>query len=270
MASDYSGIVNKNLKTATDGLDRSTRAISSGKRITSASVDPAGLAIAADLTDKISLSGQARRNISDAVSATEIADGAFQQISDIGSRLSELAAQSANGVLNDNQRGALDSEFQALKQEAQRIVGTTQFNGNPVLQSSSISVQAGVDSSSNSELKVGGVNGQSVVNQLASLDITSQGSARSALDSLSQFTSALSNSRAQQGADRSRMDVAEKNLGSSEVAQQSARSRIEDADIAQEVANRVGEQIKQRSAVAILAQNEASQVSRDTIVRLLY
>lgn len=63
-------------------------------------------------------------------SVLRIAEGTLGVVSDVTSRLEELAAQSANGVLNDSQRAAVNAEYTALREEVQRITATTEFNGS--------------------------------------------------------------------------------------------------------------------------------------------
>jgi len=166
-------------------LEKSFKRLASGKKIVSSSDDPAGNAIAQQLAAIVSLSGQARRNTEDAISASEIAGGAATQLTDIADRLAELSAQSANGTLSDDQRTVLDQEFQALSQESQRVVETTQFNGIKLLGGTDTTVQAGIDGSSNSAITVTGLNGAGVANSLASLSIATQAGARSSLDFIS-------------------------------------------------------------------------------------
>lgn len=139
-------------------LDQSTRSLSvslerlsSGLRINRASDDAAGLAIADSLSTDTRVFGQAVRNANDAVSLLAIAEGAVQSLSTSLLRMRELAEQSANGTLSNAQRAALHQEAAALREEYNRIVASTEFNGlNPTdasLGSLSVQVGFGVDGS---------------------------------------------------------------------------------------------------------------------------
>lgn len=114
--------VSKRLNTVFDRL-------SSGQRINKASDDAAGLAIANSLYADRRVYLQGVRNLNDGVSVLSIADNAIGTLSDIAIRLQELAEQSANGTYNNKQRIALDVEAQALKDEYNRIIKSTKFNG---------------------------------------------------------------------------------------------------------------------------------------------
>ena len=135
------------LNSSMKATNRSLVALASGSRFTSASVDAASQAIAAELGQSITRLGRASQNVGDAASALNIADGAVSQIQDMSGRLQELAVQSANGLYSDEQRSALQAEFTSITQEIQRITETTQFNGQQLLSGESISVQVGTDGS---------------------------------------------------------------------------------------------------------------------------
>jgi flagellin len=67
----------------------------------------------------------------------------------------ELAEQSGNGTLNNDQRSALQTEFKNLQDEIDRIVDTTKFNGITVLSASgSVDFQVGVDSGVNNVISL--------------------------------------------------------------------------------------------------------------------
>lgn len=122
--------------------------LSTGQRINRASDDAAGLAIAEGLNFNARVSAQGFRNINDAASMLNVADGGLEALSSIVFRQRELAEQSANGVLSDAQRTALDSEYRSLLEEYNRVVTTTRFNGKRLLDSADalLEVQAGTSS----------------------------------------------------------------------------------------------------------------------------
>jgi flagellin len=83
----------------------------------------------------------------------QIADGAFATGGDILNRMKALAVQSSSGQLSDTERGILNTEYQALKNEIVRIGNDTEFNGvkliagsESVTQAASLNGNEGVDS----------------------------------------------------------------------------------------------------------------------------
>ncbi|RMD85037.1 MAG: flagellin FliC, partial [Candidatus Dadabacteria bacterium] len=128
----------RNLSNTTKKLGSTLQRLASGKRINKASDDAAGLAIADALARDAAVLEQGNRNIQDGVSFSQIAEGAMEQIQNNNTRIAELATQAANGTLTDEQRASLNQEAQALKQENERILQTTQFNGTNVFSGASI------------------------------------------------------------------------------------------------------------------------------------
>jgi flagellin len=119
--------------------------LSSGLRINKASDDPAGLAEAAGLNSDARVYNQGIRNLNDGLSVLNLIDGALSQGSQIITRIKELAEQASNGVYSSAQRTAMDTEAQALRNEYNRIIATTKFNGQNLLDGTltSLTLQAG-------------------------------------------------------------------------------------------------------------------------------
>jgi flagellin len=133
---------------ASSALNQSFSRLSSGMRIVHASDDAAGLAISKLLEADSQVLGQATRNVSDGISALQIADGVVQELSNIVTRLGELAEQAANGTLSLTQRKPLQAEADQLVKEYERIAGSAEFNNIRLLYNAqaSIGVQSGYGS----------------------------------------------------------------------------------------------------------------------------
>lgn len=107
--------------------------LSSGMRINRSSDDAAGLAISSKLRNDSRVFNQGVRNVNDAVSMLNIADGALQELSTILIRQRELATQAASGTYAESQRQSLEQEANALVSEYNRIIESTRFNGRDLL-----------------------------------------------------------------------------------------------------------------------------------------
>lgn len=121
-------------------LSRTSKSLSSvferlggGLRINRASDDAAGLSIASSLGVNKRVFNQGVRNLSDGLSLLNVAEGAVGQLSNIVIRQRELAEQAANGTISETQRNSLNQEAQALFAEYERILNTTEFNGQNLL-----------------------------------------------------------------------------------------------------------------------------------------
>ena len=259
----------RSLNTATKNAQNSMNKLSSGKRIDKASVDPAGLAVAIKMLSEADTLKAGTRNVSYGQSAAAIADGASQQLTGITTRMQELATQSANGTLSDSNRAALQTEFSELQEEANRIVSTTEFNGQQLLSGDGFSVQVGSDGSADSSIQIDNVDveGALAAQNFNSFDISNASSARAAIDGLSSVIDKVSEVRGSLGAVSSRLEKAENNNISRELGLRESASRITDADIAFEVANLAKNNILQQASTALIAQ--AGRLNEDNVRRLL-
>ena len=131
--------------------------ISAGQRITSAAIDPAGLAVFAELDASSASTRVAMRNSNDGISLLQTAEGATSSVTDNLKRMRELAVQASSGTLNADQRASIDAEFQQLQEEIDRTSGSAEFNGLALADGStpSIDVQVGTDSAASSRVSIG-------------------------------------------------------------------------------------------------------------------
>jgi flagellin-like hook-associated protein FlgL len=118
---------------AAEDLSTATQRLASGQRIVKPSDDPAGLAIAERLTTDARIYTQGVRNLNQGISAISIAEGAMTEMASLLDRIDELAKQSQNGTLTQNQRNVLQQEVTALQSEWNRIIESTKYNGMQLL-----------------------------------------------------------------------------------------------------------------------------------------
>jgi len=103
------------------------RRLSSGLRINTAADDAAGSAVAERLHAKVRSMSRVERNMNDAVSLVNTAEGGLGEIHGMLQRLRELAVQAANGGLTNTDRATINTEFQLVKDELQRTAKATIF-----------------------------------------------------------------------------------------------------------------------------------------------
>lgn len=255
--------------TGTQGdLSRTYERLSSGMRINRAGDDAAGLFVAEGLRVDQRIASVAIRNANDGISLISIADGAIAEISNILNRMAELSEQSANGVFSNEQRSALQNEFQALGSEIQRIAVTTEFNDLPLLSvSQNVVLQVGFDSASSSQITLANVTATLSAIALAvagssaltfsligaTTDIA-QSASRLALDAVRAAINSVSAQRGRLGESESRLKTAISNLQIARETYAAAESQIRDADIAEESANLTRLGILQQAGASILSQ----------------
>lgn len=103
--------------------------LSAGTRVLSAKDDAASMAIGSRLAAEVNALTQARVNSGQAVSMLQVADGAMARANDILLRMKTLAVQAGSGQLSGTERGMLDTEYQQLVAEIDRLAEDTEFNG---------------------------------------------------------------------------------------------------------------------------------------------
>lgn len=140
---------------------RSVERISTGLRINRAA-DPAGLGISERMRAQIRGLKQASRNAQDGISLLNVADGALQETHAILHRLREIAVYSATGTLTEQERRALQIEFDELVKAIDDIGKNTNFNTIPLLDGSRgednpLKLQIGANAGQNTDVSLGNV-----------------------------------------------------------------------------------------------------------------
>ena len=258
----------RNLFNTTNSLQRSMEKLSSGLRINRAGDDAAGLAISEALKSDIRALEQASRNAADGISMLQTAEGALDEVSNIIVRLRELAEQSASETIGSDERGYLDSEFQALLAEITRISDTTEFNGKIMLDGTAgtLDVQVGIGTTSASQVSLDlstdmDAAGLGLTASTVNIAGTDNTAALAAITNIVAATGTISAKRADFGAVQNRLEATIRNIGMSVENLKAANSRIRDVDVAAETSNFTALQILQQAGVSVLAQaNQSSQL----------
>ena len=146
--------VSRNLNAHYGNLSTSTQRLSSGLRINSAADDAAGLAVSELQRADIATLQQGSRNANDAISLIQVADGSLGIIDEKIIRMKELAEQAATGTYDSTQRLMIESEYQAMASEIDRIANFTDFNGVKLLDGSLSGRHDGSGLTSRGALKV--------------------------------------------------------------------------------------------------------------------
>ena len=124
------------LQNKEEGMNKALERISSGLRLNHAVDDAAGASIVNRMTSQIKGLEAAIRNAADAISLTQTAEGAIEEVTQILHRMRELSVQSANGVYTGQDRQAIQNEVGALQEELTRIAESSTFNGVKMLNGS--------------------------------------------------------------------------------------------------------------------------------------
>ena len=255
----------RNLSMTGGALARSMERLSSGYRINRAADDAAGLAISERLRGQINGLEQAQRDVQDAVSMVQTAEGSLTEVHAMLQRVRELAVQYKNGSLSSADRTAIQSEVYQLASEIERIGASAEFNGIKLLNSAqTISFQAGAK------------DGESIAVTTVSLGSASGvGTAYYVLSSvssndISEIDAAIDNvsaQRAQFGAVQNRLEYTLQNAAIYQENLTASESRIRDVDMAAEMVEFTKLQILQQAGTSMLAQANQSSTGVLSLLR---
>lgn len=251
----------RNLATTTTALGTAMQRLSSGLRVNSAKDDAAGLAIAERMNAMTRGMNVAIRNSNDAISLAQTAEGALGAISTNLQRMRELAVQAANGTNGATDIAALDGEYVLLVAENTRVIGTTTFNGQPLL-SAATPFQFQVGASAGDTITVTAVVAATTSTTLGATNAT----ASAELGFIDADLDLMNSIRATWGASQSRFEGVIANLRVAAENSAASRGRIMDADYAIETAALSRAQVLAQAGTAMVAQ--ANQLPQSVLALL--
>ena len=242
-----------------NSMDRAMARLSSGNRINKASDDAAGLAISENLKAQIRGNKQANRNAQDGISLIQTAEGSLGEVGNMLIRLRELGVQAASDTIGDKERSLANVEFAQLLEEIDRITGSTEFNGTPLLSGTggNLDFQIGVKNSPDFDRISFDAAAADAGTMALGLNLSNVLDKTSAQESLSQVDFAISyvnQLRAGFGAIQNRLNSTVENLQTSVENLSAANSRIRDADIADESTELSKQNILLQAGTAVLSQ----------------
>jgi len=127
---------NNSLAQASKSQQKGMQKLASGIKINSAADDASGLAISEKMKNQIKALDTAKDNCEDGANLIQTAEGYMKETHDILTRMTELAEKSANGVLKQEDRDALQDEMNQLCAEIDRVATTANFNGTKLMDGS--------------------------------------------------------------------------------------------------------------------------------------
>jgi flagellin len=240
-------VASNNLSASNAQLQRSLNRLSSGSRIVTPADDAGGLAVSMKLSSAAKSQGATISILGNGVSFLQTQDGALKVAGKILERMSELGTLASDPTKGTTDVANYDTEFTALNAQLTSIASAT-FNGVTLFGSGSMSVAGVSVSKADLTTAVASVTG-------ATTAITGGAAASSAIQ-------AVATSRAQNGAEQSRLGFASELLTVNKANLEAANSRIVDVDVAEESTQLARWNILVQSGTAMLAQaNQSSQIA---------
>jgi len=273
-----------NLNQSQGALNTSLQRLSSGLRVNSAKDDAAGIAIASRMDAQARGMTVAIRNANDGISLAQTAEGALNTAGTMLQRMRELAVQASNGTNSASDMQALDTEYQKLSSEIQRLATATTFNNLAVLGAANnytfqVGANAGdtvtVTTSSVAALANGALasTGAAATSLLGtaftagSAPSSAAASLASAIAGIDAALTTVNTNRATLGAAQSNLSYTISNLQNAVLNQNTAKGRIMDTDYAAETATLTKSQILQQAGMAMLSQANQAPNGVMTLMR---
>lgn len=274
----------RDLSKSTNKLGDTFGRLSSGLRINSAKDDSAGIAISTRMTAQIRGLNQSLRNVNDAISLVQTAEGAMDSMINAAQRIRELAVQGANETYTTQDRETIVSEMLwASDVMLDTLPGLVTFNGKNLVGgndsgateegAAEFTFHIGANSSESFVIEVADADwiqdedyggGGKAFDQLIAEKSTANFEALIAAIDVAMFSrpstltdttqTGLVGIRSYLGSVQNRLESIAANITTEMLNTTQARSRIMDADIAQETAKLTQSNIMQQASTAILAQ----------------
>ncbi|WP_406017993.1 flagellin [Succinivibrio sp.] len=284
----------RRLSGATKSLDTTYQRLSSGLRINSARDDAAGLQISNRLTNQINGLKQGNRNANDGIALCQTMEGALDESTSMLQRIRTLAIQAANGTNTQIDRDSIQQEISQLSAEITRIACKTFFAGRQCLAGVNGAHKGGVlDQQGRVTFQVGAYafdtlsiqmaegftlsgiytmyGGAEISKDQGKTDICSNGlyineagffefncytqdNAEYTIQAIDNLINIVDGKRAELGAVQNRMESTIRNQENVAENVSDARSRIRDADYAEESANLTAQNILQQASTTVLTQ----------------
>jgi flagellin len=275
-------------------LSTSMTRLSTGYRINSAMDDAAGLQIATRLKAQSSGMAVAMRNTQNSISMLQTAEGSLNEVTNILTRMKDLATQAADGSSSADDQNAMQAEYSSLTDELSNIVKNTSFGGTTLLNNSSgklnsavdfqigasdtekmnfdisgatgdlakmhdniFKAAAGFDGGTVSTATGGGTAKSEIADAAGTSATTGAGNANATIKRLQAAIESVSTVRSSLGAAANRLDHVYNNLANINTNTQAATGRIMDVDFATESSNMTSNQMLLQAGTAMLKQTNS-------------
>jgi flagellin len=256
-ASYYSGL-------ALRQLQKSDAKLASGSKLVG-NDDAAGTAVSAKLDAVVRRLFSASEGAQNLISFSQTSSGELSNISKGLSRMGELAMRATNGTLSDSDRANLNTEYTQLRDTLSNQVSNASFNGNRLFDATQ-NISSPIDANGTTyQLNIPDV--ASDISDVVNSDISTVGTATTALSGVAKAIENIAASSAKVNADVSIVNNHIQNLDTARINAEAASSRIRDVDAAQVSVDRAREGILNQTSIAVLAQANVQSRSVLSLLR---
>ena len=261
--------INRNMQIHFGNTGTQIEKASSGMRINRSSDDPASLALANGIHSDIYAMAEGSRNVQQSIQMLQVAEGALSQITEMIQRMGSLATQSASSTYSDANRPGVNAEFQALKNEIDRIAEFTTYNGMRLLDSvDEYTIQAGASEASNDVLRIaiGDMRAMGPELNLDPVTADTLENSQDAIDRLEMARVNLTSKRNHIAALHNRLELSVETAASITASMLATESNVRSADFAQTLSSLTNSQIMMQTAGSLAYE---ADIDVDRILSLL-
>ncbi len=257
-------LLSEMMKTSGQLMDVHQR-LATGQRISTASDDAAGLAIATRLESQSRALAVAARNAQMGISKIQTAEGYLQSTTDDLQRIRELSVQAANGTLTDADRHAIQEEIAQLRENIDYTLGSAEFNSQRIFSGETETFQIGTDPSGHMTIDWPAMSAESL--GLNEIDVTTQEGAEAAVSQSSDALDQVLSFRTELGAGQNRLESALDTISRTRIDTLSALSTIRDTNMVADIMEEAQAMTSLQSQVMLMSQ--INNLNRSIIPYLL-
>lgn len=258
-----------------NSLQKASTNLSTGTKINKTGDDPTGMAVSNKMKMQIKGLEMADRNVNDAVSLIQTAEGSITEMQNIAQRMRELAVQASNDTLTESDRELIQQEIVQLSEELDGISQRAEFNKKHLLNDNydEFIFHIGSNDIDNFNLslkridaEVLGLNvtlgkkyddqGNLIIPEedMPGLDFTTVQGAQEAISRCDDAIERINIYRSNLGASQNRLDKVSSSLLISEENANAALSRVIDTDMAFEMAEYTKNNVLVQAGISMLSQ----------------
>ena len=260
--------IQRNLAGATDKMNTAMERMASGSKINSAKDDAAGFAVATGLKTKLSGTSVASDNVAIGRDMLNTTEGVLEVVTTNLQRIRDLVEQASNGTYTTSDRLGIQAEVDARLAQITSITANATFNGKQLFSAgaSAVIVQSGTTQAEQTTIASSIFEEVDVSTLTTDIDAAFTTDTTTALsDMLVDIDTSLTDVITRQtsiGAAQNQIDAVAEALDVQSVNMTSTLSTVQDADVAEESASYVQQQILQSASSTLLVQaNSAPQIA---------
>lgn len=251
----------QSLNATTRGLNQVQSRINTGLNVGSTKDDSAAFTIAQTLRGDLGGLKAVTNSLNTAKSTVDVAVAGAEQISDLVNQMKAKAIEASDEGISAETRTAISKDFDALKEQINTVISSSEFNGTNLLKASGGQVKAlqSVDTTATT-LDVVNQDFTAIVTAMGAT-FTSAATAKTMVNTLDTQTSAINGKLSTLGAAARKIDGQSSFVSKLSDVIEAGIGNLVDADLAKESARLQSLQVKQQLGVQALSiANQAPQV----------